>query len=173
MSFVSQNIPTFNSYGVRLTRGPAQLREPQTRHKLVKHHQDFLRELPWIWERKTSWAPFNVKCVHAGMLSEDCSAQLEGLRSRDLSSAALLNTVKGNYHCLSGREDVEAMPPELDGQCALVSGHHNKTLVQGDRYIIDFGGGRPQQSMEALILPSRVIVNSDDGPQQLGSRSRV
>ena len=54
------------------------------------------------------------------------------------------------------------MPEELAGRAVLVSGHHGYRSVDGDRVIMDGSGGRPQRPLEAIVLPSKEVVSSDD-----------
>jgi hypothetical protein len=58
----------------------------------------------------------------------------------------------GRLEALSGRAEVEAMHPELEGRAVLVSGHHGWLSLEGDRLICDSSGGYAHKPLEAIIF---------------------
>lgn len=44
----------------------------------------------------------------------------------------------------------------------MVSGHHGKLHIEGNRLIIDEGGGYDDRPIAAMILPSRELVRDTD-----------
>eukprot|EP00656_Telonema_subtile_P002018 TRINITY_DN10879_c0_g1_i3.p1 TRINITY_DN10879_c0_g1~~TRINITY_DN10879_c0_g1_i3.p1 ORF type:complete len:259 (+),score=33.17 TRINITY_DN10879_c0_g1_i3:114-890(+) len=154
---------TFRSYGVPFER---ELRAHTALCAAVPEaHKQFLRELIWVWECDTGFAPGSVLCVHAGLDSESAMLeQLEALRRRDLCAEVLWDEA-GECCSFSGRCGVLGMPGELAGGVLLVSGHHGMTMVEGDRVVVDYGEGKPYLPMEALAvsythltLPTKRIV---------------
>jgi len=135
-----------------------------------KAHKRFLRDLDWVVDWAVPWQPGRLVCVHAGLhRSRSCEEQIEALKARDFTATVLHDPKKKNRLVpLQSREDVEDAPSSL--HAVLVSGHHGKRVISGNRIIMDLGGGRPtaQEPLQAIILPEHTIVGSDD-PVEAGA----
>lgn len=160
---------TFGAYGVEWQPQSPQLRE-ELQKAVPDHHKDFLKEMQFVYDAEVPFPPGRVVCVHAGLVSrKPLAPQLEALKARDLSHAALFeNGDPGRIAAFSGRDNCEGdnvlgMHPELEGKALLVSGHHGYFHVTGDRIINDRSGGivRPGRPLEAMILSSRTVVRSE------------
>jgi murein DD-endopeptidase MepM/ murein hydrolase activator NlpD len=64
---------------------------------------------------------------------------------------------------MMGRSNVMFPPPGAEG-IVLVSGHHGKCEIFGNRVIIDASGGVPSKyrPIQAFVFPDRVVVGSDN-----------
>ena len=89
-----ENCETFKSYGIDLGRSQQEQNQAKkkasSREALVAavhdEHKTFLASLPWIWERNTAFYPGKIKCIHAGLTSNNIEEQLHALRERDLAA---------------------------------------------------------------------------------------
>jgi len=160
--------PTFHSYGVCVGDRDRNsfVDKDAARAALIaavpEAHKNFLRDLPWVVEVEVAFPPGRLIAVHAGLRNDrPCADQLQALRGRDLTRKVLYDGID-RIASLSDRRTVEALPDELDGKAILVSGHHGKRQVTGDRILCDRSGGKHDSPLEALHLPSREFVSSDD-----------
>lgn len=151
---------TFESYGVAHGDREGLLAAVPDEHK------EFLRNLVWIHEQEgeatgdpeTSYT--KLIAVHAGLESESVLNQIEMLQSKDPKLPRI--------EPLAGRMNVWNTPPELAAQKILmVSGHHGKLHIEGNRLIIDEGGGYENRPIAAMLLPSRELVRDTDHLEEL------
>ena len=135
--------------------------------------------MKWIYEKNVSWAPGRLLCVHAGLSnSGDAEKQIRGLLARDLGCMNLYKQDEcghrdlGRFNAFSSRSihkdgklnGVMAIPDELTGEAVIVSGHHGFRQIDGDRMILDDSGGVVADgSIEAIILPERILIGHDGG----------
>ncbi|KAF9590183.1 hypothetical protein IFM89_031838 [Coptis chinensis] len=168
---------TFESYGV-----------PHGSADLVKavpaEHKKFLSELVWVHEEnvcvETSEGKTNCRliAVHAGLeKGKGVEEQLKILKAKDTSIPKV--------EALSGKASVWEIPKDwelLELEKALmapnaitailvelcekptivVSGHHGKLHIDGLRLIIDEGGGKENNPVTAIVLPSMTLVRDTD-----------
>ncbi|KAF9597002.1 hypothetical protein IFM89_014716 [Coptis chinensis] len=147
---------TFESYGV-----------PHGSADLVKavpdEHKKFLSELVWVHEEEnvcveTSEGKTNCRliAVHAGLEKvKGVEEQLKILKAKDTSIPKV--------EALSGRASVWEIPKELcEKPTIVVSGHHGKLHIDGLRLIIDEGGGKENNPVAAIVLPSMTLVRDTD-----------
>ncbi|KAL5710727.1 Tyrosine-protein phosphatase rlph2 [Ranunculus cassubicifolius] len=149
---------TFESYGV--DHGSADLVQA-----VPDEHKEFLRNLVWVHEEEnvlieTSEGKKNCRliAVHAGLDKEkNIEEQLRKLKAKDTSIP--------NVDALSGRANVWNMPKELSEKPVIVlSGHHGRLHIDGLRLIIDESGGKEQNPIAAIVLPSMRIIRDTDAP---------
>ncbi|CAO2836757.1 unnamed protein product [Amaranthus hypochondriacus] len=148
--------PTFESYQV--PHGSAELRKV-----VPDDHKKFLANLVWVHEEDNVWierAEGQKKCkliaVHAGFRqNKPVENQIKLLKSKDTSKQWL--------NCIQDKDRVRDMPQELKEQSTIVvSGHHGRLHIDELRLIIDEGGGRQNNPLAAIILPSMKIVRDTD-----------
>ena len=128
------------------------------------------RDLLWVHEQQLDFAPGSLVAVHAGLLAtKPLAPQMDALRRRDAAAKVIQENEIGRFEALSGRKEVERMHPDLDGLALLVSGHHGKVSIHGDRFIVDHSGGNVGEKwhVEAAVFrrpglsaPSRTIVST-------------
>ncbi|KAL6988365.1 Tyrosine-protein phosphatase rlph2 [Sarracenia purpurea var. burkii] len=148
--------PTFESYGV--PHGSADLIKA-----VPDEHKKFLAELVWVHEEddvcvetEEGIKHFKLIAVHAGLeKAKGVEEQLKLLKARD--------TRVPKVEALSGRKNVWDIPKELTTYPTIVvSGHHGKLAIEGNRLIIDEGGGLENNPVAAVVLPSMKIVRDTD-----------
>jgi predicted NAD-dependent protein-ADP-ribosyltransferase YbiA (DUF1768 family) len=130
-----------------------------------KEHKEFLQNLDWVLDMEVAFEPGRLVCVHAGLEhGVPAQLQIDALKTRDYRNLSLYEGTHNTdrIEALSGRNNVRALHPDLKKTAILVSGHHSKCEIIGDRIIMDMCGGNPSRSkpLSAILLPSREIVSS-------------
>lgn len=148
---------------------PSDPRERRKRllERVPASHKAFIQGLAWCVDLHTPFEPGRLLAVHAGLdPTKSAEAQVAALKRRDFRAPILIDKEPGRLEVLSGRNNVRAMHPELVGSTILVSGHHHKVEMRGDRVILDNAGGEPPFSspLQAMLFPSREIVSSSCSP---------
>jgi len=145
---------TFASYGCDFDFSPKA--RDALRAAVPEAHKRFLRDLEWVVDLPVAFAPGRVVAVHAGLDPRaPLAPQLAALASRDLAAPALFEKGdRGRFFAFSGRRNVEAMHPELEGAALLVSGHHGSRSARRGRVICDRSGGTPGPGapLEAVVF---------------------
>jgi hypothetical protein len=153
---------TFRSYGV----------EPGDRTGLLNamplHHQEFLRQLPWVVDLKHDVG--RVLAVHSGLVSSSTTPldeQLQVLHARDVAQ-------QSRWEALSGRvSTLHTIPSELhsDERVFIVSGHHHDLIFETQqnvtRIVCDTFGGKRLAILGAVVLPSCRMVYASEPPVDL------
>ncbi|KAF3624549.1 putative uridine nucleosidase 1-like [Capsicum annuum] len=148
--------PTFESYGV--PHGSADLMKV-----VPDEHKKFLANLVWVHEEddvpiKTEEGIKTCKliAVHAGLEKDKAvEEQIKTLKAKD--------TRIPKVTALSGRKDVWEIPQELSKTPTIIaSGHHAKLHIEGQRLVIDEGGGFEDKPVAAIVLPSMEVVRDTD-----------
>ena len=140
---------TFESYGVPY--GVDAGARSRLSAAVPASHKAFLRDLLWVHEQQLDFAPGSLVAVHAGLLAtKPLAPQMDALRRRDAAAKVIQENEIGRFEALSGRKEVERMHPDLDGLALLVSGHHGKVSIHGDRFSVDPYGLKVEQLCCAL-----------------------
>ena len=157
---------TFKSYGLSFVVAEEPADHAAFLTAVPESHKNFLRELEWVVDLPTSFAPGRVVGVHAGLnTTQPLTPQLAQLLNRDYDAPALFSKRDvSRWVAFHERGIAKPMHPELDGKAILVSGHHSMHYNLGDRYIIDASGGTPSvnRPLQALVLPERTITTHLD-----------
>ena len=85
----------------------------------------------------------------------------------DLTGKALLISGHHKFRWSGGKDD--QTPYEQEGSEKIHKLVHHAGNVKGDgeRIIMDISGGKNEQSLEALILPTREIITSQNNQANL------
>jgi len=124
---------------------------------MPEEHLQFLQDCPWVHVEDNQLLG---RCifVHAGLCAdgtEDCSEQIERLRSRKAG-------LDPQPEQLFGRDRVLHTPPQLAQRgVTVISGHHSRVMLRHRRIILDSCAGDERNLLSALVLPEALIVQQD------------
>jgi hypothetical protein len=153
---------TFESYGVDFKY------TMETREFFINavpdEHKKFLKDLVWMYEIDLPHCdPKKIVCIHAGIGQNNVKEQLEAIKNRNIfePNHYVDGINNGRMHFMSGRKEVLKTPEEFKDNLLLISGHHGRRFLSSNRIIMDVGGGKEKNPIEAIILPGRKIISSD------------
>ncbi len=152
---------TFDSYDIDLqfTVESRQALKAAVPHK----HKEFLQNMVWIYETNMNTLdPSRIICTHAGIGQYNVDKQIIAMKNRDIFDINHYSNEinNGRMYFLSGRNDVLHTPSEFNNNVLLISGHHGRRVIKPNRIIMDKGAGKVDNNIEAIILPSKVIISS-------------
>lgn len=136
---VFSSLSTFASYNVAFGDREGFLRE------MSQSHQDFIRDLPFIFEKSY---PFGgVLAVHAGLRSVSHSS-LQAARDRRVDCVFV--------PVLQNRKSVVSAPDDVDPNTIVISGHHKTIINEKNRIVLD-----DPDMLSAIVLPERRFIRCD------------